>query len=610
MSTEGCLSYQVIARKWRPKGFNELVGQSHISQTLLNALKNGRLPHALLFTGPRGTGKTSSARILAKSLRCPNAEDFTPCNTCEECEDISSGKSVNVIEIDGASNNGVDAIRELRDTVSYMPSSGFHKVYIIDEVHMLSTSAFNALLKTLEEPPEHVVFIMATTEVHKIPNTILSRCQRFDFRRISLKLICERLRTICKSDGVKVDDDALWMVARQGDGSMRDSQSLLDQVITFSDNHITLQKVVNVLGLTDRSLLTTTVEALINRDTQAVLNVIEQIFTAGFDPKVYSQDLLEELRNLLIIKLCPSQEAQVIDLPDAEIEHLRTLSKDLSQEDIHMLFDMALKGGNEIPRAQDPRIVLEMLLLRMASAPRIKDLSAFLSGNTQTQTNTSTTPVKKKVITAQPKQAKASHPTPPRPTPPRQEAKPVQQAKPPQKNSTASQPEARPQSSPPEKAKEALKAHTEKEAPKPSIPLSDNQAKWMDLVTRVKKINQLIGAKLDHTFLIDINGNDVKVGVPDKMKFLYDQVTDKGFLKKLTTYMNTFWGGNHVISVTTSGSGVREQKKSPQLTPKQIAQKTKEAQTQKEREEVMSHPLFKKVNEHFKTEIQSIKELK
>jgi len=221
------LSYQVIARKWRPQNFEQLVGQAHISTTLQNALKNQRLPHAILFTGPRGTGKTSSARILAKALRCPNAKDFIPCGVCTECEEIALSRSPSVLEIDGASNNGVDAIRELRDTVAYSPSSGKYKIYIIDEVHMLSTSAFNALLKTLEEPPAHVVFIMATTEVHKIPQTILSRCQRFDFRRIPTRQITEHLHMICQKDKIQAEDDALWMIARQGDGSMRDSQSCL-----------------------------------------------------------------------------------------------------------------------------------------------------------------------------------------------------------------------------------------------------------------------------------------------------------------------------------------------------------------------------------------------
>ena len=269
------LAYQVIARKWRPQSFHDLVGQEHISTTLLNALRNDRLPQALLFTGVRGTGKTSSARILAKSLRCPNAKDFVPCGVCRECEDIANSRSLDVIEIDGASNNGVDAIRELRETVGYMPSSGRWKVYIIDEVHMLSTSAFNALLKTLEEPPPHVVFIMATTEAQKIPNTILSRCQRFDFRRIPSRQIAAQLQKICEAEGVRVEPEAVWLIARQADGSMRDSQSLLDQVITFAAGELTLAKAVDVLGLTDRTVLLETLTALVTRNTEMAIALIE-----------------------------------------------------------------------------------------------------------------------------------------------------------------------------------------------------------------------------------------------------------------------------------------------------------------------------------------------
>ena len=271
----------MIARKWRPQSFQELVGQDHISTTLLNAIRHNRLPQALLFTGVRGTGKTSTARIVAKSLRCPNAiaaGDAVPCNQCPTCTDISEGRSLDVIEIDGASNNGVDAVRELRETVGYMPSSGRYKVYIIDEVHMLSTSAFNALLKTLEEPPPHVVFIMATTEVQKIPNTILSRCQRFDFRRIPSRQIATHLEKISAAENVKFETEALWLIARQGDGSLRDSQSLLDQVITFCDGTVTLAKVVEVLGLTDRTLLLEALAALVTRDSLKTVRVIEKIF--------------------------------------------------------------------------------------------------------------------------------------------------------------------------------------------------------------------------------------------------------------------------------------------------------------------------------------------
>ncbi len=372
--------YQVIARKWRPQSFQDLVGQDHISTTLLNALRGDRLPQALLFTGVRGTGKTSTARILAKSLRCTNATDFVPCGTCRDCIDIAAGRAIDVVEIDGASNNGVDAIRELRDSVGYMPSSGRNKVYIIDEVHMLSTAAFNALLKTLEEPPAHVVFILATTEAQKIPNTILSRCQRFDFRRIPSRQIAQQLTKICDADGVKTSQDALWSIARQADGSMRDSQSLLDQVITFSNKEITLEKVIEVLGLTDRQLVLDGVTSLILRDPVMALGLVEKVSRSGVDPKIFAQDLLEEVRNALMVRLCVNDPARVVDLPDSEIQALANLAAKTSEEDLHTLFDMMLKGVNDLLRSSDPRLVLEMTLLRISSSPSMIALRDLFAG--------------------------------------------------------------------------------------------------------------------------------------------------------------------------------------------------------------------------------------
>ncbi len=363
------MSYEVIARRWRPQDFLGLIGQDHIRTTLLNALKNNRLHHALLFTGPRGTGKTSTARILAKTLRCPNAVDYVPCNTCSECEEITNGRSLNVVEIDGASNNGVDAIRELRDTVGYLPSSGRFKMYIIDEVHMLSTSAFNALLKTLEEPPGHVYFVMATTEAHKIPNTILSRTQRFDFRRIPTRVIAQHLQTICERDKVKFEPEALWIVARQGDGSMRDAQSLLDQTINFTNGDIRRDLVVDTLGLTDRGLLMRLLSALIGRDVQSAISGIQALNKTGSDPKLFLLDVMEQIRNTLLLKF--KADKSLVDLPDSEIDALIKMSETATAEELHLLFDMALKGAQDLSRSSDAQLVLEMVLLRMSAAPKI-----------------------------------------------------------------------------------------------------------------------------------------------------------------------------------------------------------------------------------------------
>lgn len=554
------MAYQVLARKWRPQIFGELIGQTHVSRTLLNAIRGDRIPHALLFTGPRGTGKTSTARILAKSLRCPNAKDFIPCNTCAECEDIATSRSVDVIEIDGASNNGVDAIRELRDTVGFMPSSGRFKIYIIDEVHMLTGSAFNALLKTLEEPPPHVLFILATTEPQKIPNTVLSRCQRFDFRKISTRLIADHLQSICKRENVAAEPEALWAIARQGDGSMRDSQSLLDQVISFCEGDLTLAKVTDVLGLTDRGLLLGTISALITRNTQAIVDMIEKTFEAGYDPIVFMKDLLEDLRHLILIKVAPDRAEQVVDLPKEEISRLTELTRDLSEEDIHLLFDMALKGLQDLYRAQDARTVFEMILLRMSIAPRIQNLLGRVSSNSATTSERlrATPPVR--TTNAQPAV----------------DAQPISE-----KSFSAS---LGPQQA------ESLGANSLDE-------------KWNDFVDRVRKVNGLVAAKLDQMHLLKISDQRVLVGIPEKYKFLYPQVSDGPFQKKLVNYLNTFWGPGHSIEIQ-----MIDPVKAGTLNPTQIQEKKRESEKEAITRQIEEHPLVREAKSIFNTQIKSIRE--
>jgi DNA polymerase III subunit gamma/tau len=532
------MAYQVIARKWRPKNFDFMVGQNHISQTLLNSLRSGRIPHALLFTGPRGTGKTTTARILAKSLRCPNAKDFVPCDACSECEDIAASRANNVIEIDGASNNGVDAIRELRDSVAYMPSSGKFKIYIIDEVHMLSGSAFNALLKTLEEPPEHVVFIMATTEVQKIPNTILSRCQRYDFRRISTRLIANHLTQICEAEKIKAEAEALWAIARQGDGSMRDSQSLLDQVISFADGELTLAKVTEVLGLTDRGLIVDTIAALTERDAKKITRIIERLFTSGYDPVNFMRDLLEEVRHLLLAKMASEQADNLIDLSADEVEHLRRLGAGLSEEDVHLLFDMALKGAQDLHRAQDPRVVLEMVLLRMSIAPRLGHFER-------------STPV------VMPKNLKSSDKAPISTMPP----------------------------TPVEAKHEA------------------SGGPWPVLVEKIKKVNSVMAAKLEHLHVVQMNNGELVLGVPEKYKFLFAQVNDDGFKKKLSNYTSTFLGNAHTITVKELGSTSAV----PAASLSQLTQKKSDEEQRQLETDVENHPLVKSAKKLFNTQITSIR---
>ena len=376
------MSYQVLARKWRPKNFKELVGQDSARQTLMNALSQSRLYPVLIFTGPRGTGKTSTARIVAKSLRCQNKNpDLSPCEKCEDCLSISSGSHLDVIEIDGASNNGVEAVRELRDRVSYMPSTGEWKIYIIDEVHMLSNSAFNALLKTLEEPPKHVVFIMATTENQKIPATVLSRCQKIDFHLLSPLIIKKQLEKICKKEEFSLDENLLWLLARQAQGSLRDAQSLLDQVITFCGTKADEQEVRRLLGLSDVQILEDTLKALVLKDEVQMISLIAKLRHKNTNPKYFLESLLSGVSHLLFLKKNPENDPPLLPLSKEEIQRKKELLNLISYQDLHFLFDMLLKGEQEIRLSHDSTLVLEVLLLRICSAPQLEHIVPFSPKN-------------------------------------------------------------------------------------------------------------------------------------------------------------------------------------------------------------------------------------
>lgn len=370
-------SYLVIARKWRPSLFEEIVGQSHVTRTLVNAVSSGRVAHAYLFSGPRGVGKTTAARILAKCLNCAEGPTPTPCNVCESCKGIAGGSSVDVFEIDGASNTGVDNVRELRESVRYVPSQGKYKIYIIDEVHMLTGAAFNALLKTLEEPPAHVVFIFATTEVHKIPATILSRCQRFDFKRIPFKEIQRHLQKIVEKEGIKYEEKALFTLAREADGSLRDSQSLLEQVLAFAGGDLKDSDVSEALGLMDRSILYEMSEAIIAKDGKACLNIVEKIYNFGYDLKRGCSDLLEHIRDLTVVKV--TGDGTLLDLPDSEIERLKELAKGIGVERLHMLFNIVSRGYEEVSRSAFPRYSFEMAVLKAAHLDEIQPIGDLIS---------------------------------------------------------------------------------------------------------------------------------------------------------------------------------------------------------------------------------------
>ncbi len=360
------MSYQAIARKWRPRTFAEIAGQDHVKRTLQNALRMGRIHHAFLFTGARGVGKTTAARALAACLNCEQGPAPEPCLECSMCKDVRAGTAPDVVEIDGASNNSVEDVRGLRESVHYAPNRGKYRVFIIDEVHMLSKAAFNALLKTLEEPPDHVVFIFATTEPRKIPDTVLSRVQRFDFKRIPPKIVADRLRMICETEGVSVSDKALRLIARAGEGSMRDSQSLLDQVIAFAGEEPADESVLEILGLVDRSALYQMLEGLVGGEPHKSLETIHHVYEHGHDLAQFTAELLELVRNAALVRLSP-QARPWMDVPPEEVERLEQLCKGMPAPVFSHLFNALLEVQDQVARSPRPRMVLEMAVARLSS---------------------------------------------------------------------------------------------------------------------------------------------------------------------------------------------------------------------------------------------------
>ncbi len=366
------MSYLVLARKWRPREFDDLVGQEPITRILKNAIGQGRIAHAYIFSGPRGVGKTSSARILAKALNCKEGPVAVPCGTCESCTAIADGSSVDVIEIDGASNNSVDDIRDLRERVKYAPSGGKFKVYIIDEVHMLSGSAFNALLKTLEEPPPHVIFVLATTEMRKIPAPVLSRCQHMPFRRISSGAIRDRLLTISEKEGITISAVALGLVARAADGSMRDSLTILDQLASFSTD-ISDEDVKSLLGLTDFGLLLQVSGALIRGDRSSILGAVEHLSEQGTDIRSFARELVQFFRDLLVASVM-KDPAEALDLNQEELASVRSLAAETSEDQLTLMLSELVNAASDIRGSSSPRLALEMALIRASFLSALKPI--------------------------------------------------------------------------------------------------------------------------------------------------------------------------------------------------------------------------------------------
>ncbi len=592
------MSYLVLARKSRPQTFEEVVGQKPVVKTLQNSLKRNRVAHAILFSGVRGVGKTTLARLMAKALNCKNGPTPVPCNQCTSCTGITSGSALDLYEIDGASNRGIQEVRELKEKLKFMPASSSFKIVIIDEVHMLTTEAFNALLKTLEEPPAHVYFIFATTELHKIPITILSRCQRFELQRVQSGDLASHFTRLAENENITIDKGALSLIVREAEGSVRDGLSLLDQVFSYGESPITVEEVVDVLGLVNRDILNNIVLALLQGDKVKALASLDETFKFGMDIKRFITDLLDCFRSLLLIKIGDCD--QLLDLSENDLKMLHETAKDYAGETIHQKLNLLMQAAEDIRFSLQPKLVLEISFLSIIESGNVIPVASLLSQLDQ-------------VIEKLPKEPATFHEAPPAVAPENLESK-----KKIADFSIQDQPEIPPapepvtklaavtDSSPPwgteepppefEHQLENFNEEVPEKKPAPPSQLTEQRREirknWLDFIAYLKELKPWMAQNLQQASAIKDQGQELLLEFVDSNDYTLLRTVENR--KVLTEYILDFFQKDYVIHFITPAKSDDPDMKASEGPKKQ-------------RQKLASHPLVMMTEEIFGGQVGDIR---